>query len=113
MQRVKACLSGNSRDRDSLDYTFHWSLCKPPFRRKPDPPLSELPSYFLPTEQGEQAPSGLISMSSMFAKVRLSQERVSKPEREDGVSEHEMGDRDRPLSERERSERERSERVSV
>ena len=55
MQRVKACLSGNSRDRDSLDYTFHWRLCKPPFRRKPDPPLSELPSCFLPTEQGEQA----------------------------------------------------------
>ena len=65
------------RPRDSLDYTFHWSLCKPPFRRKPDPPLSELPSCFLPTEQGEQAPSGFKSMSSMFAKVRhVSQERT-------------------------------------
>ncbi|EOD29606.1 hypothetical protein EMIHUDRAFT_113645 [Emiliania huxleyi CCMP1516] len=96
------------RPRDSLDYTFHWSLCKPPFRRKPDTPLSELPSCFLPTQQGEQAPSGLISMSSMFAKVRLSQERVSKLEREEGVSEDEIGDRARPLSERARSEREMS-----
>ena len=101
------------RPRDSLDYTFHWSLGKPHFRRMPDPPLSELPSCFLPTEQGEPAPSGLKSMSSMFAKVRLSQERASKLEREEGVSEHEMGDRARPLSECERSERERSERVSV
>ena len=89
------------RPRDSLDYTFHWSICKPPFRRKPDPPLSELPSCFLPTERGEQAPSRLKSMSSMFAKVRVSQERASKLEREEGVSEGEMGDRARPLSERE------------
>ena len=95
------------RPRDSLDYTFHWSLCKPPFRRKPDPPLSELPSCFLPTQQGE--PSGLKSMSSMFAKVRLSpRERAAKLEREEGVSELEMGDRARPLSEREVSERETS-----
>ena len=79
------------RPRDSLDYPFHWSLCKPPFRRKPDPPLSELPSCFLPTEQGEPAPSGLKSMSSMFAKVlRLSQERAKKLEGEEGVSQHEM-----------------------
>ena len=49
-------------------------------------------------------------MSSTFAKVRLSQERVSKPEREEGVSELEMGDRARPLSEREVSERETSDR---
>ncbi|EOD11539.1 hypothetical protein EMIHUDRAFT_214352 [Emiliania huxleyi CCMP1516] len=38
------------RPRDSLDYAFHWSIRKPPFRRKPDPPLSELPACFLPTE---------------------------------------------------------------
>ena len=38
------------RPRDSLDYTFHWSIRKPPFRRKPDPPRSELPACFLPTE---------------------------------------------------------------
>ncbi|EOD19325.1 hypothetical protein EMIHUDRAFT_118001 [Emiliania huxleyi CCMP1516] len=91
------------RPRDSLDYTFHWSIRKPPFRRKPDPPLSELPSCFLPTQQGEQAPSGFESMSSMFAKERLSEERARKLEREEGVSELEMGDRDRPLSERELS----------